>query len=163
MRILIICLIVLSLLQCKESRAATVPYHYSLHYKTFDSNVRKGLFDLSILSPNKRVGFLRKLQYKVLQKRLKHLTYKADEGTPRKTNALSIISLVLGILGVIGIFAGISPLFILASLAAAITGIIALGKRYNNNKGSKAMAIIGLILGGGLFLLFTIFILSWGA
>jgi Flp pilus assembly protein TadB len=117
--------------------------------------------NLSVIFPNKKVGLLKKLQLKVLQNRLKHLSKKADEGTQSKLNVLSIISLALGMIGVIVFFSFYSPIAFIASLAALITGIIALGKRRNNSKGSRAMAIIGTILGGGLILFVLVALIAW--
>jgi uncharacterized membrane protein len=62
---------------------------------------------------------------------------------------------------VIGTIAGVGSLAIIAALIALIAGIIALGKRYNNTKSSRAMAIIGVILGGAFFLLLIIALLAW--
>lgn len=161
MRTIVSCLIVFLVLLCQKTAAASAPLSSSFVLTTFDKDSKNSdEVTPSIFAHPKKVGFVKKLQYKILQKRLKYQLNKSEEGT--KTNGLSIVSLVLGLIGVIGLFVGIGIIAFIPALAALITGLIALRKRKNINKGSRAMAIIGLILGGGIILLFAIIILSFG-
>ena len=104
----------------------------------------------------KKPGFLQKLEYKIVQKKVKRLlAHRADEPATRK-NVLSTISMVLGILAILVLFIpSISVIALVAGPAALITGIIALGKKYNNSKASRAKAIIGIVL-GSVFILFLL-------
>jgi hypothetical protein len=157
-------LFVFLVLQCQKTEAASAPLSHSFALPALDTGLNNShVLTPSFYGPQKKVGFIKKLQYRILQKRLKYLSNKPDEGTRPKTNVLSIVSLVLGLIGVIGLFAGIFLLALIPALAALITGLIALGKRNNNKKGSREMAIMGLIIGGGVILLFFLFIISSGA
>lgn len=163
MRTIANCLIVFIVLLCQKTEAATAPLSSSFVLTSFDIGAKNSDVVIpSIHVTHKKVGFIKKLQYKTLQKGLKYLSNRSKEETKPKTNGLSIVSLVLGLIAVIGLFTGIGLAALIPALAALITGLVTLRKKNNNNKGSRAMSIIGLILGGGLILLFIIFILSYG-
>ena len=150
MRPIVNYMVALLVLVCLKTEAASAPLLYSPIFPS--SNSGKGnihVFTPSAPTSYKKVGFLRKLQYKLALKSITRLSKGLDEGTQPKKNRLSTISLVLGIIGAVALFIpGIAGIALIAGPAALITGIIALGKRYNNSKASRTKAIIGVVLGG---------------
>jgi hypothetical protein len=161
MRPIVNCLFVLLLLLSQKTEAATIPLSVTYGQATLDTGLKNPqLLTPSSYVPYKKAGFIKKLQYKILQKRLKYLSNKYGEGTPSKTNVLSIISLIAGLLMLISILANAGILALIAGFTALITGIIALGKKYNNSKSSRAMAIIGVVLGGGFFILLLVLLIA---
>lgn len=159
MRAIFMCMLVLLLFQCAELKAASVP-QVEIPAKPFtDSSLKQNFFKSPWLyAPHKKPGFIQKLEYKILQKRVKRLSAHRQDNTSGK-NTLSTVSLLLGILALVTIFIpGIAIVALVAAPAAIATGIIALGKHYNNNKASRAKAIIGIVL-GSLFILFFLVVL----
>jgi hypothetical protein len=163
------CLITLSLLLCYKSEAASIPLKYSSHYPLADSAVKKNfILDPSVFTPYKKGGFIKKLQYRLLQKKLAHLSRHVDEGTAPKKNLLSTIALLLGIIASVSLFiSAIAGIALIAAPAALVTGIIALGKRYNNSKASRTKAIIAIVLGSVIIFLALLAIIliassGWG-
>jgi hypothetical protein len=157
MKKIINCMVVVLMLLCQKTEAASAPLSSSFISPLSDS-VRKNthVWDVTMHTYTKTAGFLRKFQYKLALKSFKRLSKSLDEGTKTKKNVLSTISLVLGIIGAVVVFIpGIAGIAFILGAAALITGIIALGKRYNNSKASRAKAITGLVL-GGLLLLFGV-------
>lgn len=89
--------------------------------------------------------------------------YAAPYAPPAPTNGLAVTSMILGIAGLVLIWV-VVPL--LASIAAVITGHIALGQcKRNPQLGGRGMAIAGLILGyigvAGLILIVALSIISF--
>jgi predicted acyltransferase len=62
---------------------------------------------------------------------------------------------------VIVLLAGLGLIAALPAVAAIITGLIALSKRRNNSRGSRALAIIGLILVADSFCYLVFFPIVW--
>ncbi|HZH63984.1 MAG TPA: hypothetical protein VEY10_03765 [Flavisolibacter sp.] len=160
MRTIVNCLIVLLMLLFQKTEAATPPLSHGYVLPTIDTNLSNSPILTTIFDvPPKKPGFLKKLQYKILQKKIKFLLGKRDKGTPSKSNVASIICLALGLTAVLGIlvFASVG-LGIGAGVAALITGGIALSNK-NNTGSSRAMAVIGMILGGGVLFLLLLLLL----
>ncbi len=161
MRMIVNYLIIFLVLLGQKTEAATTPLLPSFVQPPIDTSFYKSnILPPSSYVPHKKVGFIKKLQYKILQKKLKYLSNKFDEGTQSKTNVLSIISLALGLITVIGVVASVGVITLIAAPLAVITGIIALNNK-SNSKGSKAMARIGLILGSLLILLLIIALIAY--
>jgi hypothetical protein len=158
MRILI-CLAITTLLLCQKSEAATAPVPSASSHTVSDSGAKQmPLWKLVVSTPYKKMGFVRKLQVKLLQSRLKHFsTHAGDDTTPRK-NHLSTISLILGLVALVAAFipTAVGAISIIAAPAALVIGIIALGKRYRNDRASRSKAIIGIVLGSVLIFLMII-------
>jgi hypothetical protein len=87
MRTIVSYLIVLLLFICQKVEAATTPLSLTYIAPTLDTSSN----DLQILlspvyAPHKKAGFIKKLQYKILQKRLKYLSKNMRrELRPKKT------------------------------------------------------------------------------
>lgn len=143
------------MLLCQKSEAVSAPLSYCPSFPLSDSGLKNNIaLPQFTHRPYNKAGLLRKLQYKLALKRLKQLSNSFDDDIPHKRNVLSTISLILGILGLVVLFIpAIAGIAFIVAPAAFITGIIALGKRYNNSKASRAKAIIGLVLGALLILL----------
>jgi hypothetical protein len=161
MKTILHCLLVLSLLQLKEAEAATAPELPATFSIILDSRSKNPNAErTSWPAPHKKMGFIRRMEYKFLEKRFKkYAAHQKTEAAP-KNNALSTISLILGIIAAVTLFiptAGVVAL--IAAPAALITGIIALSKNYNNNKSSRAQAIIGVTLGSIIIALFFVAII----
>jgi hypothetical protein len=166
MRTILTCLSCIAFLLCQKSEAATAPVPYASPFPFSDSAVANKPLKTVVFMPHKKMGLIRKLQLKLLQNRLKYFSRHADDGTTPKKNLLSTISLILGILGIVLalIPAGIGAIALIAAPAALVTGIIALGKRYNNNKASRTKAILGIVFGSVLifFIIIAVIIIASG-
>jgi hypothetical protein len=108
---------------------------------------------LSTLTPQaieqatgRKMGRLRKLQLKILQKKLRKQVLSDKKPTTRSTKVLSVISMITGALGLIALLSGLGFFLFLFTIASIITGIIALSN--NDSKKHRTMAILGLVLGG---------------
>lgn len=154
MRMLVKFLLVCSVIFSNYGNAASSLLPASTLYPFSDSLLKNSRLNHSLPSEHKKVGFIQKLHYKLLHLRGKDKTLKMDEGELPKRNVLSTISLILGIIGAVSLFIpAIAGVAFIAGLAALVTGIIALGKRRNNTKASRTIAIIGLVLGAIIILL----------
>lgn len=162
MRTILTCFLGLLLFQHTNLNAASVPQVTIQARPSTDSSISNNFLNSpSFYKAPKKPGFLQKLEYKIVQKKVKRLlAHRADEPATRK-NVLSTIALILGILAAVTLFIpAISVASLIAAPAALITGIIALGKSYNNSKGSRAKAIIGIVL-GSIVIAFILAILIW--
>jgi hypothetical protein len=167
MRTLLMCLASIAFLLCHKSEAASAPVRDSVSHAILDSHVAtKPLLKNLLFTPHKKVGLIKRVQLKLLQKSLTHFSRHAADGTKTKKNTLSTISLIFGILGLIALLIpAIGGIAIVAAPIALVTGIVALGKHYNNDKASRTKAIIGIVLGGVLIffiMIALIVILSGG-
>lgn len=152
------CLAVLLLFLSTELKAASVPPDNIPSPVLNDSNSKNNFFKTpSVYKSHKKGSFLQKLEYKILQKRLKYLVAHPKDKTASGNNVLSTVALVLGILALGLLFIpGVAVGSLIAAPAALITGIIALGKGYDNTKGSRAKAIIGIVLGSIIVAIFLL-------
>jgi Flp pilus assembly protein TadB len=108
----------------------------------------------------KKQSLLQKLQWKLLQKRIKQVSHHRAASTGRES-VLSTIALILGLLGVLFLFiSSLAGLSILFAVGALITGFIALSKR-NKANGTKTKAIIAVVLGGLTLLLWLVIIVAF--
>ncbi|MGN8025716.1 DUF4190 domain-containing protein [Microbacterium sp. 22242] len=74
--------------------------------------------------------------------------YAQPYATPKKSNGLALTSLICGIAGLVFFWIAYLILPILASVAAIITGHMALGRiKRDPQLGGKGMAIAGLVMG----------------
>jgi hypothetical protein len=155
MKKIINCIVIVLMLLCQKTEAASAPLSSSFILPQSDPVMKNThVWDVTMYGYPKKAGFLRQLRYKLALKSVKCLSKSLDEGTKTKKNVLSTISLVLGIIGAVVVFIpGIAGIAFILGPAALTTGIIAVGKRYNNSKADRAKAIIGLVLGGLLVLL----------
>ena len=150
---LVICLLVSAVLFNYSSNAASYP-STSTFYSFSDSLLNNSIVNHLPASMYNKVGLIKKIQYKLLHKKVEDKNVKRDEGKLAKKNVLSTVSLILGIIGVVSlIIPSIAGIAVIAGPAALITGIIALGRRRNNTKASRTKAIIGLVLGAVLIFL----------
>ena len=168
MKVLANCMILLMIL-CQKTEAASAPLS---HPSSLSDTAKQKSFLLHpsiVHAPYKKAGFIRKLQYRLALKSLKHFSVRINDDAPSKKNPLSTISLILGVVGAVALFipsiAGAAVL--IAGPAALITGILAHGKRHNNTKASRTKATIGLILGAVLIFLLVIAVIliagsGWG-
>jgi hypothetical protein len=157
------CMLFFLILLCLKGQAATSLVLTTSIFQVKDSGITSSMLLVpSLDQPHKSIGFIRKLQIKLLQNNLKHRAYRLDEVTPRKKNLLSTISLILGLAGAIAIFIpAISILGVIAGPAALVTGIIALGKKNNNSNASRWKAIAGLVLGAVVIFLALLALVWW--
>ena len=105
------------------------------------------------LRTGKKMSFVEKLAFKVAQKKAKMMR-KADGAGG---NTLSLLSVILGGAGLLFLLigsSGLALLGLLAGIAGFVLGLIGLKK-----EDSHAMAIIGLICGGIVVLIFLYAIL----
>lgn len=158
MRTLLMCLACIAFLFCQKSEAASAPVQNFVSHAILDSHVAtKPLLKNLVFTPYKKVGLIKRVQLKLIQKSLKHFSRHSADGTTPKKNTLSTISLIFGILGLIAVLIPpIAGIAIVAAPVALVTGIVALGKHYNNDKASRTKAIIGISLGSVLLLFIII-------
>ena len=110
------------------------------------------------LAFSKKLNFWQKIKYNFVKTKLTKFLKKYHEQKNNsdaiKTDPLAIVSLAFGGIAVLTLFVagGLSLLF---ALVAIVTGIISLVKikKSKGKLGGKTMAILGLVLGGTLFLL----------
>src|SRR5215213_9019738 len=104
MRVILKCILVLILLQTSEVKAASAPEVFPAIKPTLDSS-SKHLSLLNVFTPkrHKKVGFFKKLEYKILEKKIKKLAARHPADDPPKKNVLSTISLILGLIGAVSI------------------------------------------------------------
>ena len=153
MRPVLKCLVMIAVLFGYNSQAATAPAtHFSMHRFTDSGFMQSAV----ALKPAKKPGVIRKWQAKWLQNRLQHFMKRAHAGVEPQKNRLAKTSLILGIIAIVTSFIPcVGLIAILSGPAALVTGIIALSKRYNNDKASRTKATIGIVL-GSIVIFFTI-------
>lgn len=107
-------------------------------------------------------NFIKRLQQKVIEKRLKRYLSKIEKGNSN-TETLSTLSLIFGAIAAVTIFTPIGLVAVILGPAALILGIIALS-RDNASKSAKTKALLGVIFGGvavAILLLALAFIAAW--
>lgn len=164
MKLVIGCLLIFLVLRSFNTEAVSIPLTYDVVQSTQDTGFRKTAFARPYVDVAKGEPLIKGLKYRILQRHWKALANKPDEGGKRRSSLLSVVSLVLGLLAVIGLLAGLGiGAALLLALGAIVTGIIALGKRKGSRRGARGLAIVGLILGGGLIILFIAFIAAFSS
>lgn len=110
----------------------------------------------------KKLRWHEKLSLKIFQRKLQKRAQE-EPTVSKSTRVLSVISLVTGVLTVVSLLAGTGIGFLIFALAGLITGIIALaGNRARRNK-HRTMAILGVVLSGGMILLVVAALIAWAA
>ncbi len=149
---LLLSILVLCIISIK-AYAATSPSGHNSFALHVDSALLKKIISLNQNEIHRLRGhklhFLQRIEWRILQRKIKKSVVNADEKNPKET--VAFISLITGLLGLVLIFL-IPILGFPLLLTAIITGIIGM----NNNKDPKSRrnAIIGLIAGSlGLLLI----------
>lgn len=110
----------------------------------------------------KKLRWHGKLALKMVQKKLRKGAQE-EAAVSQSAKVLSVVSLVAGALTVGALLVGTGIGFLLFALAGLITGIIALaGNRARRNR-HRTLAILGVVLSGGMILLVLAVILAWAA
>ena len=107
-------------------------------------------------SSSKKMNFMERLTFKVLQNKIqKALAFNKDKSNTdgsNSDNTLSLLSCIFGVLGLLLLFTGSSTLILLGlfvGIAGFATGLVGLKK-----ENSKVLAIIGLVAGSLVLLIF---------
>lgn len=152
-------LILLLLLWGFEKVEAAAPARYPVMHNTWQQALAS---QPAAFVPTKP-SLLQKLQWKLLQKRLKKVAAHGAATRGGPGSVLSTIAFVLGLLGILVLFiSSLSGFSILLGLGALVTGIIAVAGK-NRSWGTNIKSIIAIVLGGLLLVGWILLIAALGS
>src|SRR5207302_7604533 len=129
-------LALLTLWTFEKVGAAAAPYNYTTHITVSQTASRPVLQIPTATSTIKKQSLFQKLEWKLLEKRLKKHAARLNADSPGTKSALSTIALILAIATVALLFVPtLAPLAFVLGIGALVTGIISLTRK-NKSRGT---------------------------